>query len=474
VTTELLLKPRQLHLEDLPFLQQLGHVEADMFLLERSPKGYKLKTPTKVPLQKILAVGQRGLVEYIVRSLASERPRLAPFILENQSLVEMARYFLRYRTGSPKTLYVNTDAISRYCQALQTSPDALISDVKTTEGLVDMAKIPKHIRALEDFVGELQDRGLAHSRIANYVKAVRGLYRVNGVEVKLPYALSRRSVRKDRAPKPEELQRLLDIADLREKVIVSMLALGGFREGTLVRLQYRYVKEDLEKHIVPVLVHVEAEITKGKYHDYDTFLNAEAVTYLRLYLDKRRQGSPDGKIQPEEISNDSPLIRDAQSSKVRPLGEKQVYKLIHGLYHKAGLLKKDNHGGYDLRVHSLRKFFKTQLMALGVQSDYIDYMMGHTVSTYHDIQSKGVEFLRNIYSSAGLSIKPRDHYSKIDMLKEMLRAWGLEPEKILTGEALAEPHRTYVTPEEREKEEIRLLGLALKESLRKDLLANWS
>jgi hypothetical protein len=34
-----------------------------------------------------------------------------------------------------------------------------------------------------------------------------------------------------------------------EKVIVSMLALGGFREGTLVRLRHRHVREELEKGI---------------------------------------------------------------------------------------------------------------------------------------------------------------------------------------------------------------------------------
>jgi len=39
------------------------------------------------------------------------------------------------------------------------------------------------------------------------------------------------------------------------------------------------------------------------------------------------------------------------------------------------------------------EYFKTQLMALGVQADHIDYMVGHTVDTYHDIQMKGVEFL---------------------------------------------------------------------------------
>jgi hypothetical protein len=47
------------------------------------------------------------------------------------------------------------------------------------------------------------------------------------------------------------------------------------------------------------------------------------------------------------------------------------------------------------------------LLSLGVQPDYVDYMMGHTVDTYHDIQMKGVEFLRGIYVASGLSIRPK-------------------------------------------------------------------
>jgi hypothetical protein len=131
-------------------------------------------------------------------------------------------------------------------------------------------------------------------------------------------------VRKDRAPKPKELQRLVDIADLREKVIVSMLALGGFREGTLVRLRYRHLRDELEKGIIPVHIHVETEITKGKYHDYDTFLGGEAVEYLRLYLDARRRGNIHPEIPPEQISDDSPLIRDEMYEVPRPIGEKQL------------------------------------------------------------------------------------------------------------------------------------------------------
>jgi site-specific recombinase XerD len=367
---------------------------------------------------------------------------------------------------------VNIDCIARYSKRTGISPDDLISSAKDHNGLVKFQEIPKHVKALEDYVSELQDQRLAPSRIANYAKAIRSLYRVNGIEVKLPYSLSRRSIRKDRAPKPEELQRLLDAGDLREKAVISMLALGGFREGTLIRLRYRHIKEDLERGIVPVHVHVEAEITKGKHHDYDTFLGAEAVQALKLYLDARRKGLIDRRIPREEINDGSPLIRDHQKKEPKPVGEKQLYKLVHGLYSCLGLLKQGQNGGYDLRVHSIRKFFKTQLMALGVQPDYIDYMMGHTVDTYHDIQSKGVEFIRNIYASSGLSIAPKPKGWELDALKAFARGLGLEPEKVLTQAAFAEPHRAYATSEDREQAQTRALSMAIKELIKKELLAS--
>jgi len=472
VTTELVLKPKPLSIHDLLFLQKLGRIEGDKILLDRSPRGYKLKTPTMLHLERLLAVGQKGLVEYIVSALISQRPRLIPWVLENESLINLARHLLRSKSGSLMGFYVYANTVHQYSTRLSCSPDQIIADIRPDGLQADVTRIEKHRKFLEDCLAELQDQGRSPGRIHAYAKHVRTFYRVNKIEIPRPELPRPIVVSRDRAPNPDELSRLLDVADLREKVILSTLALGGFREGTLVRLRYSHVREDLEKGIVPLHIHVEAAITKGKYDDYDTFLGAEAVQYLRLYLDARRQGNLHPEIPTEEIFDDSPLIRDEVHTVPRPIGEKQLYKLIHSLYFKAGLLRKNHNGGYDLRVHSLRKFFKTQLMALGVQPDYIDYMMGHTVDTYHDLQSKGVEFLRNLYASAGLSIRPRSQLTKIDMLKEMIRAWGLEPEKILTSEALAEPHRSYANPEEHERDQARILLDALRENLKKDLLAS--
>jgi hypothetical protein len=94
--------------------------------------------------------------------------------------------------------------------------------------------------------------------------------------------------------------------------------------------------------------------------------------------------------------------------------------------------------------------------------------MGHTISTYHDIQMKGIEFLRGVYAASGLCIKPKTKPSRMEMLKEMVRALGLNPEEILTKEALTMPHRTVIKAG-RDEDQIDTLLKALKQKLKQEL-----
>ena len=52
------------------------------------------------------------------------------------------------------------------------------------------------------------------------------------------------------------------------------------------------------------------------------------------------------------------------------------------------------------------------------------------------------------------------------MLKKMVRSIGLDPDKVLAREAMAEPHRVYATPEDRENDEMRRLTTAFIEKVR--------
>jgi len=59
--------------------------------------------------------------------------------------------------------------------------------------------------------------------------------------------------------------------------------------------------------------------------------------------------------------------------------------------------------------------------------------------------------------------------SKIDTLKEIIRAWGMDPEQILTQQALTQPHRTLIAPSY-EENQVQTLSNAFKEMMRKELL----
>ena len=231
-----------------------------------------------------------------------------------------------------------------------------------------------------------------------------------------------------------------------------------------------HVKRDLQKMRTPIHIHVEAEITKGKYHDYDTFLGQEASEYLRTYLELRSQGSPTGRNPPENLHDESPLIRDSHTKHPKPITPSRLHGIIHGLYVKADLISRKPLGRrYELCAHSIRKFFRTQMAALGVDRDYIEYMMGHTISTYHDIKMNGIEFLRGIYRASGLAIKPKTRVSKIDALKEIIRAWGMNPEEILTKDAMKRPHRTVIDRNQVEQNQIHQLSMALKQQMIKEI-----
>jgi hypothetical protein len=108
------------------------------------------------------------------------------------------------------------------------------------------------------------------------------------------------------------------------------------------------------------------------------------------------------------------------------------------------------------------------MASLEVDCNYIEYMMGHTISTYHDIQMKGIEFLRRVCAASGLCIKPKTKPTRMEMLKEMVRALGLNPEEILTKEALLMPHRTVITVG-RDENQIETLLKTLKQKLKQEL-----
>lgn len=471
-----------LHIKDLPILATIGRIDQGKITMQRGLRGTVLKTPVTVPVDSILELSSKGLAEYILESMLKSRPHLIPWVLANKSLINLATHLLRAGSGSQASLYGYCNDVHIYVRRFklrEESADRLILDVRRSvrgRVQVDSDRLDTAKESLARVLAEMQDRGLAPDRLKGFARHIRTFYRVNDIELPKPKTIPRgRVVNKDRAPTQQEMQTLLDLGDPRERVILSMLGLGGFREATLARLQYHHIKQDFENNKIPLHIHVDSDIVKGHYSEYDTFLGQEAFDYIRLDLKQRqngtspqhRNGRPIKYVPPEEIHDDTPLIRNTESAIPKPIGEKNIYRIIHRLYYKAGLLRKNKNGHYDLRVHSIRKFFKTQLIANGVSEPFVDYMMGHVTDVYTDVESKGVEFLRGIYAKAALSIRPRS-LDKVEMTKEILeRILGKldEQEKKAVIQSFAEPHRTLGNQEARDDHEIGRLVNAIVDRL---------
>ncbi len=55
--------------------------------------------------------------------------------------------------------------------------------------------------------------------------------------------------------------------------------------------------------------------------------------------------------------------------------------------------------------------------------------MGHVADTYNDVHSLGIEKLRQECAASGLCIRPRQQISRLETIKEVLRAIGEDPDK---------------------------------------------
>ncbi len=407
--------------------------------ITKGTTGKKLKDPITIQLKPKFSKTDVFLLNYTIDVFIKDSPKLIPIIWSSCSLRELMAYLRRNKSGSVNTPYHYIRYILNFCDFIGTNPDDIITSLLDAEGNPIPNRIKWIRKKIQNWIDELLAEDLAPQSIKVCVSAVRTWLWVNEIEIGRIPLPKQYTKYQTRSPTPEELQKLIEVAPLREKAIISMLATSGLRVGTLVQLKYKHVKDDLEKGVVPVCIRIEPEITKGKYCDYFTFINDEAVYYLKLYLEERKKGSK--HIPPEEINDDSPLFRTKEDRKVKPVTYASVYKKLHELMMTAGLICEGKRR-HELNVHSLRKYFRTQLTLAGVPSDYIEFMMGHKISTYNSIKSLGVEKLREIYARSGISIKPKTMITKIEMLKEIVRSLGLDPEKILVKDALIEPKRT--------------------------------
>ena len=85
---------------------------------------------------------------------------------------------------------------------------------------------------------------------------------------------------------------------------------------------------------------------------------------------------------------------------------------------------------HAVKVHSFRRFFKTNLVAAGVAESRADYFLGHVSDTYNQVRDLGVEKLRESYARGQLSIRPQARQNLTKTPISLIQAAGKDPEQI--------------------------------------------
>jgi integrase len=295
------------------------------------------------------------------------------------------------------------------------SPDVMLS-----------AKTPLELQeTISRLFLELTKKGSAPTSIIRRSSCLKRFFKVNHVEVNweeitLP---KNRLVVQDKAPNKLELRKILMFSPLWVKAGVLVLASSGIRISALIGLTIKDV--DFEKYRDVAVITVSPELSKARV-GYYTLVTPETKHVLEDYLKKRR-----GE---EDLTGDSLLINPPISDKSTYSGFRQAY--VRALQN-AGLDKK-SYGFHVLRIHALRKFFRTSLEGTMTRSQ-IERLMGHVSGEYLDgsyfrpPESDMVEaYRRAIPSLTVLEDVQSEEFQKKQLLRDASLILSSEKLKLLT------------------------------------------
>jgi site-specific recombinase XerD len=226
-------------------------------------------------------------------------------------------------------------------------------------------------RVLADWVGDLGRgrRRLAPATIARRLSAVRACLRFLYGPARVPEAslAPRRVQRLPDAPKPDEIEELLELADgdspleLRNRALLELLYSGGLRSAEAVALDLADV--DFEREAV----HVRGKGGKERVVP----LGEEAAHHLARYLRDGRPALARGAVDALFLS-----------ARGRRLDTSAIRRLVR-------------------HPHRLRHAFATHLLAGGADLRTIQELLGHaslsTTQIYSHIDARR---LRRVYDSS--------------------------------------------------------------------------
>lgn len=290
---------------------------------------------------------------------------------------DIARWKHSTDSGSMITGDVYLRRLGSFCVEMGKTPQQLVK--MKDKALADL---------IDDYVILREKKGNAGSYIKSTVKAVKSWLLFNGIKlprkIKVKDAESNPTLSDERIPTPEELKKIFNAGDSRERTACAIVAFSGVRIGVLGNYQgnnglkikdisdLKIEGDQVKFERIPARIIVRRELSKSD-KPYFTFIGQEGCMYLQNYLIERIRSG-------ETITPDSAVITAAK------LGYR-VKQHITAV--NVGDLMRNaiRNAGFTWRPYVLRAYFDTRLLMAQderlITRDYRQYFMGHVGDIEH-------------------------------------------------------------------------------------------
>lgn len=284
---------------------------------------------------------------------------------------ELQRWYNSAKRGSKITADVNIRRMEAFCSIMKTDPHSMLelSDKELTD-------------LIDDFVTEMEEDKFTPNYISSILKGVKSWLAHNNKsltrKIKISDAGIPKTLKDERVPTQDELKRILQSGNPRERACCILMAHSGVRPETIGDYHGEdglMVKDIAEMNIengevkfsrIPAIVNVRSEISKTK-KAYITFIGDEGCSYLKAYIEERIRSG-------EKITENSPLIVASKTTLrtgfIRTINISDIIRMPI------------RRAGFTLRPYVLRGYFDTQLLIseskIGLPRDYRVFWMGHS------------------------------------------------------------------------------------------------
>jgi integrase/recombinase XerD len=237
-------------------------------------------------------------------------------------------------------------------------------------------------RYITRYVISLRDMKLVSNSIKSRLNPVFHFYEMNDV------ALNKKKINRfkgefvkktrDRAYTHEEIKKILDVCDLRMKVVILLMASTGCRVGALPSLRLRNLQKIENQNLYKITIY------EGSNEEYFTYCTPECTSYIDDYLQYRETNG-------EKLGPDSFLIRDQFDindieqirNKSRGVSIQTFHSIVAGILLKAGLRTIDHTSRHNrkeiMKCHGFRKFFTNQLLDCDAITERRWLLEGHNL-----------------------------------------------------------------------------------------------